>query len=100
MLSAAVGPFAISAANERRSQDCHVHHAHGEIYVSTSPMRAEYHSLEDSEIHSVVLEHGGVMVFAPGVVHKVTLGGLTIIVEAPALIGDKKISDLSATGNP
>ncbi len=87
------GPFALSAANDRRPQDWHLHPKHGEIYVSVEPMGADYQSSEDGKIYSVKLEHGGVMIFAPGVPHHVSLGGLTIIVETPSLENDKERFD-------
>jgi hypothetical protein len=90
------GPFALSAGNERRGQDWHVHQRHGEIYFSTHPIRAEYRSIHDSQLRSVVLEHGGVLIFAPGVAHWVSLGGLTIIVEIPGVVGDKEVVEVSA----
>ena len=84
------GLFAVSAANERADQDSHVHLGHGEIYFSTHSIRAHYRSSHDNKLLSVGLDHGGILIFAPGVEHSVLLGGLTLILEAPAVVDDKK----------
>ncbi len=85
------GGFTISFGNERAAQEEHVHRRHAEIYFSEHALRAEYRVEADpTRLRGVLdLPHGGALVFAPGVVHRVTLGGLTIVIEAPAMEGDK-----------
>jgi hypothetical protein len=82
-------PFAIAFANEKATQDEHYHEKHWEIYFSEYPIEALYRSLEESEFCSQNLEHGGAMIFSPKTVHKMRLSGLTIVVEVPAVHGDK-----------
>ena len=83
------GPFAVSFANESAEQDEHYHQQHLEIYFSEYPIGAEYRLLNDVECKSVHLESGGMIIFAPEVVHKMQLGGLTVVIEVPAVANDK-----------
>ena len=84
------GGFTISFGNEYAAQGEHVHRRHAEIYFSEHALRAEYRVEADPAQQGVLdLPHGGALVFAPGVVHCVTLGGLTIVIEVPAIEGDK-----------
>ncbi len=85
-----VGAFTISFGNQHAAQEEHVHRRHAEIYFSEHPLRAEYRVEADPTLHGVLdLPHGGALIFAPGVVHRVTMGGLTIVIEAPSVEGDK-----------
>ena len=79
--------FTISFGNERAPQEAHFHRRHAEIYFSEHALAAEYRTEGDHQ--TIDLPHGGVLVFGPGVVHRVTLGGLTIVIEVPAVEGDK-----------
>ncbi len=88
------GPFALSFANEKAVQDAHYHWRHIEIYISDHPITAEYRHLENAERHSIKLESGGAIVFGPQVVHRVWLGGLTVVIEVPSVASDKFNEDL------
>jgi hypothetical protein len=90
----AVGPFALCFANEKGPQDAHYHPQHLEIYFSEHPLEAEYRIDENSPIEHVKLENGGTLVFAAGVVHRARLGGLTVVIEIPAVKDDKVIAEL------
>ena len=84
------GGFTISFGNQHAAQEEHVHRRHAEIYFSEHPLRAEYRVEADPALNGVLdLPHGGALVFAAGVVHRVTMGGLTIVIEAPAMEEDK-----------
>ena len=84
------GGFTISFGNERGPQEAHVHRRHAEIYFSEHPLEAEYRVEGGEEAQGrLTLPHGGALVFGPGVVHRVKLGGLTIVIETPAVEGDK-----------
>jgi hypothetical protein len=89
-----VGPFALCFANEKGPQDAHYHPHHLEVYFSEHPMEAEYRSDPGSPIERVKLDKGGVLVFAAGVVHRARLGGLTVVIEIPAVKDDKVITSL------
>ncbi len=82
-------PFAVAFANEKATQDEHYHEKHWEIYFSEYPIEALYRSLEESEFYSQNLEQGGAMIFSPKTIHKMRLSGLTIVIEVPAVHGDK-----------
>ena len=90
----AQGAFAASFANKRAEQDEHYHKQHTEIYFSEHPIGAEFRFLKDSQCQSIKLGKGGAIVFGPEVVHKMRLGGLTIVIEVPAVAGDKTIEKL------
>lgn len=88
------GPFALCFANERCPQDAHYHPHHLEIYFSEHPLEAEYRLEAGSPIERVRLEKGGVLIFAAGVVHRARLGGLTVVIEIPAVKDDKVVVEL------
>ena len=88
------GPFALCFANEKGPQDAHYHPHHLEIYFSEHPLEAEYRLEPGSPIERIRLEKGGVLIFAAGVVHRARLGGLTVVIEIPAVKDDKVIVDL------
>jgi len=88
------GPFSLAFANERAEQDAHYHWRHLEIYYSSCPIKAEYRYLDDKQRHVVDLEEGGALIFGPQVVHRVQLGGLTIIIDVPSVASDKFTEDL------
>ena len=92
------GPFSISFANEHAAQDEHYHKRHFEIYYSEHPMSAEFRYLEDARPQTPIeLNHGGLILFGPNVVHKMRLGGLTIIIEVPSL--DDKFKERLSGGD-
>lgn len=83
------GPFALSFANDKAAQDVHYHWRHIEIYFSEYPIGADYRYLENGERQSVRLEDGGAIIFGPQVVHRVQLGGMTVVIEVPSVASDK-----------
>jgi len=89
-----LGPFALCFANEKGPQDAHYHPHHLEIYFSEHPLEAEYRIDANSSVERVKLEKGGVLIFAAGVVHRARLGGLTTVIEIPAVKDDKVMADL------
>ena len=90
----ALGPFALCFANEKGPQDAHYHPHHLEVYFSEHTLEAEYRNDANSSIERVELEKGGVLIFAAGVVHRARLGGLTVVIEIPAVKDDKVVTDL------
>jgi hypothetical protein len=90
------GPFALCFANENGPQDAHYHPHHLEIYFSEHALEAEFRGEANAPVERVRLEHGGVLIFAAGVVHRARLGGLTAVIEVPAVKDDKVITDLEA----
>jgi hypothetical protein len=89
-----LGPFALCFANENGAQDAHYHPHHLEIYFSEHPLEAEFRSDANSPIERVKLENGGVLIFAAGVVHRARLGGMTVVIEIPAVKDDKVVAPL------
>jgi hypothetical protein len=89
-----LGPFALCFANEKGPQDAHYHPHHLEVYFSELPLEAEYRNDANSPIERVMLAKGGVLVFAAGVVHRARLGGMTGVIEIPAVKDDKVIAEL------
>ncbi|MGO8815255.1 MAG: hypothetical protein ACLQVG_11440 [Terriglobia bacterium] len=89
-----LGPFALCFANELGPQDAHYHPHHLEIYFSEHPLEAEYRNDSNSPIEHVKLGKGGALIFAAGVVHRARLGGLTVVIEIPAVKDDKVVADL------
>jgi quercetin dioxygenase-like cupin family protein len=88
------GPFALCFGNEKGAQDAHYHPHHLEIYVSEHPLEAEYRLDVNSPVEHVRLEKGGVLIFSAGVIHRARLGGLTVVIEIPAVKDDKVIAEL------
>jgi hypothetical protein len=89
-----LGPFALCFANEKGPQDAHYHPHHLEIYYSEHLLEAEYRNDWNSPIERVKLEKGGVLIFAAGVVHRARLGGMTVVIEIPAVKNDKVLAPL------
>jgi hypothetical protein len=85
----ALGPFAVSFANESAFQDAHHHERHLEIYYSEHSIAAEFKTMEDAEFTQRTLPEGGVFIFGPRVIHKMTLTGLTLVIEAPSVANDR-----------
>ncbi|MGA2986347.1 MAG: hypothetical protein ABSG32_21305 [Terriglobia bacterium] len=90
----ACGPFALCFGNEKAEQDAHYHPHHLEIYFSEHPLEAEYRIDTNSPVERVQLAKGGVLIFAAGVVHRARLGGLTVVIEIPAVKDDKVVAEL------
>jgi hypothetical protein len=91
-----LGPFALCFANEKGAQNAHYHPHHLEIYFSEHPLEAEYRNDANSPVERVKLVKGGVLIFAAGVVHRARLGGLTVVIEIPAVKDDKVVAELEA----
>ncbi len=85
----AQGPFALSFANEKAAQDSHYHLRHWEVYYSESPISVEFRYLEETRCRELSLPQGGVMILGPEVVHHIHLGGMTLVIEVPAVSSDK-----------
>lgn len=83
------GPFSISFCNDKAPQSEHYHARHAEIYYSESRIGASFHDIEESVDDLIDLHEGGLLVFAPGVVHRVWLSGITIVIQVPAVINDR-----------
>ncbi|MFZ0959358.1 MAG: hypothetical protein WAO35_00520 [Terriglobia bacterium] len=88
------GSFALCFANEKGPQDAHYHPHHLEIYYSEHPLVAEYRIDANAPIERVKLAQGGVLIFAAGVIHRARLGGLTMVIEIPAVKDDKVVAEL------
>ncbi len=88
------GPFAVAFANEKAPQENHYHSRHSELYFSQHAMEARYRHLEETETKELRLESGGLIIFGPNVWHTIRLEGLTLIIEVPALTGDKTSEEL------
>jgi hypothetical protein len=84
------GPFAVSFANEEAPQDNHVHKQHTEIYFSEHPMNTKYRLKGDAKTRTGALKGGGAIIFGPGVAHWIRLWGTTIIIDIPAVKGDRE----------
>ena len=83
------GAFSISFANEKAGQDEHWHVRHSEIYFSEHRISGYYRTPSSQRDESFDLPDGGAIVFGPNVVHYMEMYGLTIIIEVPAVEGDK-----------
>lgn len=90
----AQGPFALSFANDKAPQDAHYHRQHWEIYFSEEPLSAVFRYIEEAKCRALELAKGGVMIFGPEVVHRVTLGGMTMVIEVPSVSADKVVAPL------
>lgn len=88
------GPFAVSFANDKAEQDAHYHKHHWEIYYSEHPIGAEYRLLGELQRQPIRLQSGGMIVFGAEVIHKMQLGGLTIVIEVPSVANDKVNEEL------
>jgi hypothetical protein len=88
------GPFALCFANEKGPQDAHYHPHHLEIYFSEHPLEAEYRHEANAPLERLKLAKGGVLIFAAGVLHRARLGGLTVVIEVPAVVDDKIVEEL------
>jgi hypothetical protein len=89
-----LGPFALCFGNEKAERDAHSHPRHLEIYFSEPSLEAEYRSQPDAPVERLKLAQGGAFVFAAGVPHRARLGGLTLVIEIPAVADDKVVEAL------
>lgn len=87
------GPFTISFANEKAEQEEHYHKYHAEIYFSEHRISGYYRKLGENTECPFELSNGGLVLFQPNVIHYVELGGLTLILETPALDKDRFVEE-------
>jgi len=88
------GPFSMGFANERAVQVTHFHRHQTEIFYSAHPVSADYRHLNASDIQQASLPEGGALIVFPEVIHRVRLGGVTLIIGIPAVSDDKCITEL------
>jgi len=89
------GPVAVSFANERAEQEDHFHRKHIEIYFSEHPMAAEFRYVgEEKRQDTFVLFTGGLIIFGPNVIHRMKLGGMTLIMELPSVPNDRVVEKI------
>lgn len=81
------GPLAIYSTNERAPQEGHYHQYHFELYCSEHKIIAEYRNRQEPRCECIEIK-GGIIVFGPEVVHKVTLEGMTYIIAIPCVTKD------------
>jgi len=86
--------FSISFSNEHKSDESHYHKHRNEIYYSEKAFEAEYRVVGDTEINKAQLKEGGLIVFAPQVIHKLSFEGQALVISFPSVSGDKVIEDL------
>lgn len=84
------GPVSIAFATIGSVESFHYHNSHWEIYYSEYKLATEYRLPGKSQGITKTLPEGGAMLFAPGVIHKMEIHGLTIIIESPAVMGDRE----------
>jgi hypothetical protein len=85
------GPFAISFANDKAEQEKHYHKLHTEIYFSEHRMSGYYQAIDGKDSGHFDLEHGGLVLFQPNILHYMELSGITLILETPSLDDDRFI---------
>ncbi len=83
------GPVSISFANIGSIESFHYHKEHWEIYYSEHKISSTYRLSKNSDVLTKTLEDGGAIMFTPGVIHKIEVHGLTIVIETPAVPGDR-----------
>ena len=87
------GPFTVSFAVKTQHAEPHCHPHHHELYFSEHSMEVRYRKEATAPWETYCFPHGGLLVFGPGVDHAVSVQGLTLIVETPALPDDKVCAD-------
>lgn len=87
-----IGDFTISFAYPGSLEERHFHSRHIEIYYSEFGLGGIYRQKDDNNWKDIpdVMKSGGVIVFGAKVAHKMDIEGLTIIIEVPAVPGDRK----------
>jgi len=85
----AKGPFKVSFANNRAEQEEHYHKQHTEIYFSEHRMSGYYRFDDEKDLNHFDLEHGGLIIFQPNIIHYMELCGLTLIMETPSFDDDR-----------
>ena len=91
-------PFTISVALPEAAQEAHYHARHCEIFISEHPISAAYRHRQAAAPQEIVLESGGVLIFGPEVIHAMTITGLTLVIECPAVRGDRYTAPVSIDG--
>lgn len=83
------GLLTIAFALPQAPQSMHLHRHHWELYYSERRLRVAYRLPGHDGIVNEELAHGGLAILGPGVAHQVDPGGLMLVVELPAVAGDK-----------
>ena len=86
------GLLALAFGNEKTPQEEHCHRRHFELYFSEHHLMAKWRGPDEPRFNQVDLPSGGAVIFAPGTFHKMRFGGLTLIIEFPAVTNDKFIA--------
>jgi hypothetical protein len=68
--------------------------------VSDQPITARLRNVESEQVEEISLPDGGVLAVSANVIHKVSLSGFTVIIELPAVAGDKRKAPLSLVRSP
>jgi hypothetical protein len=84
------GPMAISFANKESVESFHYHCKHWEIYFSNFKIGARFKLPGMEPIQTMFMDEGGAVIFSPGVEHCMEIHGLTIVIEVPAVEGDRE----------
>jgi len=85
------GPVAISFANVGSVETFHYHKKHWEVYFSEHKLGVQYRMTGRQQVETKTMDEGGTILFAPGVIHKMDVHGLTIVLELPAVKGDREV---------
>jgi len=85
------GPVAISFADVGSVETLHYHKKHWEVYFSEHKIGAQYKLPGKEQLETRTMDKGGAILFAPGVIHRMDIHGLTIVLEMPAIKGDREI---------
>jgi hypothetical protein len=83
------GPVAISFANAESVESFHCHKKHWEVYFSEKKLSVKYKLPGEQNIETMTMNEGGAVLFAPSVLHKMDINGLAIVLEMPAIKGDR-----------
>jgi hypothetical protein len=84
------GPIAISFATNGSNESFHYHKKHWEIYFSEHKIGAKYKLPGRDQIETESMSDGGTIIFSPGIEHCMEINGLTIVLEVPAVEGDRE----------
>jgi len=89
--SAKTGPVAISFANVGSIETFHRHKEHWEVYFSEQKLGVQYRLPGEQQVETKTMDEGGAVLFAPGVAHRMEIHGLTMVLELPAVKGDREV---------
>ena len=83
------GPVAISFANAGSVETFHCHKKHWEVYFSEKKLSLQYKLPGEQNIETMTMNEGGAVLFAPDVLHKMDINGLAIVLQMPAVKGNR-----------